>query len=687
MLAKLIHFSNADWNFPSPNATPTNCTFAQHGFQTPKTATLPSHFQDAFTTPQVPGYVTPQQPQSMSMTPVQRPQSSSETLRSNFYAGMQAGMTQGVPFSQAQIYAPPIASQGQTMDFQPSPVHTQRMQQFIEQQQMQTPPPTRGTSAKKAQQPSQVAFGTPSTIASRRFVTPQQQVQVHPVTQGPYTPMQYPHLQFSPDMTQFSNFGPASAPVMPQTQLFWDQARSPMSAIPQQRPLEDPFAPSMQPAMAWPAASPAMPHVSSMSFETPAMVSFPVQPPHPRPSSAASLSAGFVGNNMAPTVSASLDPSLIYSSPVQSISRSANKQVKSKREQPLAKRKDSAQDFKSSISPQDPQVAIPGSGLRRSNTLGAARPGTAQSAISMPESFGRSVSGQNLPRTASPLKRVGRMPLRAISEHKPQQRPSVILTVDENGIARTETRHAAESSPTKSIRDRYPGLFDSDSSGEESEDEIQPLVRSASFSFAKGQERRSKAARLDPPIENLEGLSIPRSNSALSVRGVTPSRAAVAAAAQLRRQGSLRRTSRSSAGKRNNMSASTGSLIDSSPMDMSTEPAEATAGAEATGLPMWPPQPSLRSSSRTLDEHNRRWSMMSFDQHSLPSTSQSNRSGIHRAPSIRCVCSMTEDHGSPLVQCSSCTQWLHAACLGLANFQLPESYTCFLCTKPASRVR
>lgn len=74
----------------------------------------------------------------------------------------------------------------------------------------------------KKMQSQEVAFGTPSTIASRRSMTPQQVYSSShnaPATQ--HAPMQYPQLQFSPDVYQFGNLGPASAPVFPQTQLLW----------------------------------------------------------------------------------------------------------------------------------------------------------------------------------------------------------------------------------------------------------------------------------------------------------------------------------------------------------------------------------------------------------------------------------------------------------------------------------
>lgn len=676
-----LSYSNGDWNFPSPHATPgTSHAFSQ-ALQTPKTATFPSHFHDAFNTPQMPAYTTPQQPQHSSMTPVQRPQQPPQYVQQNFQPTMNGPIMQNMaPPTQAGFAPSPITNDHQfDMHMSPNPA-MMSMNQPVIAQQMQTPPPTRGSTARKPQQTTQVAFGTPSTIASRRFMTPQQQVPFQPAAAGPQTPVQFPQLQFSPDVYQFANFGPASAPVMPQTQLLWEHVHTPV-AMPQQKPLEDPFAPAVQPSPVWPIPSPFTNQPQTMSFETPAMTSFSVQPPHPRPASAAPLQTGFIPIGDPAVSSASLDPSLIYSSPFRPVVRSSSRASKGKQEKTKVARKDSASDARSqadSASPADSALPAPAPQLRRSNTTGNVRSGTAQSAISMAsEPLDRSTS-MAIPRTASPLKRVGRTPLGSISEHKPRKRASVILTIDENGMARTETR-PAEESPTKSIRDRYPGLFDSDSSEDESDVSESESSRKASFSFARKDERRWKAARLDPPVENLEGLSIPRTGSSASMRGVTPSRAAIAAAAQLRRNGSVRRPSRSASGRRiNPMSASTSSLIDSCPMDMLSE--QDVGGAEDPhDHTAWPAGSSQRDHG-TLDAHNRRWSMMSFEQQQ-PAPSLSSRSGPPRL--IRCVCGITHDRGTQLIRCTSCTQWLHKPCVGLDLRPAPPAFTCFLCTKPA----
>ena len=649
----------------------------------------------------MPSYATPRQVQYPSMMPVQKQQSSSDTLRSNYYANIQV-VPQNLQQGAQHGYTPSTLSPAETHCFQASPM--QPAMHYFNASQMQTPPPTRGTLAKKPQQPTQIAFGTPSTIASRRFMTPQQPAATGNMLVPQQTPTQFSQLQFSPDMYQFANLGPASAPVMPQTQLLWDQMRT-SAALPQPAPLEDPFAPVVPGTGAWPQPSPQPNGSQAATFETPAMASFPVQAPHPRPASAALLNSSVSMPTMQPITSASLDPSLIYSSPIRPIVRSSSRQSKTRLEPvvPATRRKDSAalRHASQSASPTEDSPASAGPGLRRSNTTSTARSTASETCTSAAEAMCRSNSATHILRTVSPLKRVGRTPLGSISERKPRPRTSVVLTIDENGNARTETRRL-DDSPTKSMRERYPGLFDSDSSDDELDTSDQPPSRNASSTFAKGEERRTKAARLDPPVENLEGIDILRSSSRTSMRGVTPSRAAIAAAATLRRQGSLRRSNRTTPAKRNPMTRSTSSLIDTCPMDMSGEQQQLNAGAEhyndswQSAINSFDSFPSSQpTTNNTLDSHNRHWSMMSSDQQQQhwplqhqrrnPPNFRSAQSAVHEGPLIRCICGIPTDRGQMMVQCSSCTQFLHMPCVGLDGRQIPSGYVCFLCEKPGRR--
>lgn len=702
----------ADWSFPSPTATPTTGCFGNNTIQTPKTATFPSHFQDAFATPQMPGYGTPQQPLYSSSTPMQRPQSSSETLRSNYYAAMQA-QTGAQNVNTSVQYAQDGSSNGSFVNMaQPSPQHMTFSQ--CEPSQMQTPPPTRGTSVKKPQMVQTSAFGTPSTIASRRFMTPHQHV-LHsnaPMHQQD-TPMQYPMLQISPDMQQFGNMGPMTAPVQSQTINFWNAQPSPVGNLGQPIMLDDPFGLNATQQLPWtPNASTQQQQSGAqvMSFETPAMGSFAVQQAHSRPSSAAPTMKRNISHTQPPysQTSASVDPSLLYSSPAQPSQRPGSRgmKVRPTMEEVDSKRRDSAAPILSSLTTP---TGNPRQMLRRCNTTGATRPRSSASSNASSESLSTSGSLGQMARSGSPLKRVGVTPLDSISEAmKPRvQRPSVVLTIDENGLARAVPQ---ASSPTKSVRERYPGLFDSDSSDGESNASLGPASRNASFTFTDGEERRSKAARLDTPVENLEGLTLPRSSSSASLK-VNPSRAAIAAAAQLKRQGSMRKMGSLRVRQPLQKSASYNSMIDTCPMDLGDHSTNGGNSVSPDGTQTFNFTTTSTEfgntdlSQSSLGDNNIDWSMYSMSQ---PQSQTQPQQQVYQAQPqqhqpqpvqqqqqpqlplqdvrIRCPCGDNQYHGQALVQCKSCTQYQHPACVNInPAFGQPPSYCCFLCQRPPSR--
>lgn len=585
--------------------------------------------------------------------------------------------------------------------------HIQPAMDAFDPSQMQTPPPTRGASAKRAQQTPQIAFGTPSTIASRRFMTPQQPiVSSNDVLLAQTTPIHFPQLHFSPDMYQFANMGPASAPVVPHSRILWAQT-SPIQPTPPPATLDDPFAPATSIDMGWSISAVQQSNMQTVSFDTPAMNSFPIQVPHQRPVSAAAAvpAAAPPPQVMNAEVSTGVDPSLLYSSPIRpppSRAKKSRSQVSLNESQ--SKENGASNHIRSdTISSTETANSRLSSKLRRANTTGTTRPKSANFSASVVEAM-----NNHVPRTASPVKRFGRPSLGSISEGRPRLRTSVILTVDENGRARTETRRV-EDSPTRSIRERYPALFDSDSSDDDSDGSDRTPSRPSSFIFEKRDERRSKAAKLDPPVENLEGLSIPRSGSSSSMRkGIPPSRASLAAAAQLRRQSSLRRSTPSRNSQRRGLiSSSTTSLIDTAPMDVHAS--EGAIQVDDQDQDTW----TLRSqktrapsssAESALEAHNRRWSMMSFEQqqhvqsisppmaqYQSPYPDYRTQLPQHGTPPqapflIRCPCGIQTNRGLPLIQCHSCTQWLHRPCVGLDNHIQPPTFSCFICTRPLSNM-
>merc|ERR1712070_35957 len=121
------------------------------------------------------------------------------------------------------------------------------------------------------------------------------------------------------------------------------------------------------------------------------------------------------------------------------------------------------------------------------------------------------------------------------------------------------------------------------------------------------------------------------------------------------RQGSIRRSSRTTPVKRNPMTRSASSLIDTRPMDMSGMHLQAFDSSSPTS---------------GLDLHGKPMSTASYDHQSAAKHRQQPprlRSAfpMQDGPSIRCVCGVPHDRGQLMVQCSSCTQFLHMPCTGL----------------------
>lgn len=607
----------AGWTFPSPGQTPTTASFDASIFQTPKTLVYPSHFQEAFRTPHVPGYATPQQAEYTTMTPLQRSFLPVETLRSNADAegrpfGDAANMLHGLPQTMPAAFPSAEAHVLPSNDMQwAAALQQSATNMTFDSQQMQTPPPTRDASAKRLPPGPHVAFGTPSTIASRRMVTPQNgflpDSAAAVLPPGPPPQLQFPYLQFSQDAYQFGNGGPATAPVLSQAQgqVLWAQQTSPQHTFAPNTPqplLADPFAPGAAPMMMWPSMA-MQSGVPNMNFQGAPMGSdFPVQAtPQTRPASAIPFVPSSVPSSVVPST-AGVDPSLVYSSPVRAdaepVSHSRNNATPASRAEPSSATRTTAS------APAKPL-------LRRSNTTGLLKTSSNLSPLSnAADAIGRSQSSLLPPRVGSPLKRTGK-PLDAISEsRKPRARTSVILTIDDSGRARTETRVVdAPDSPTRSARAKYPGLFDTDSSDDEdagagsddepSDEDRGSLSRQASFRMdSRSDLRRSfKAARRDDvSSDDSHGLH-PRGAAAAVAAAprISPSRASIAAAAQLRRGNSIKRKSLVGRG-----------------------PASAVSDRPT-------PQRSFSESVHglTLADHNRRWSCLSIEQSlGLPTASQ-----------------------------------------------------------------
>ena len=111
---------------------------------------------------------------------------------------------------------------------------------------MQTPPPTSTSASRRKTQRAQAAkFGQQSAPNARRqsvpgFVSGGDGGEITNA-QLEASPLQFPSIQFSPDMFNFPVLGPATAPTYPQHKLFWDPGQGDGMDIDFSRNLEDPF--------------------------------------------------------------------------------------------------------------------------------------------------------------------------------------------------------------------------------------------------------------------------------------------------------------------------------------------------------------------------------------------------------------------------------------------------------------
>lgn len=622
---------------------------------------------------------------------------------------------------------------------------------------MHTPPPTRGSSKRRSQRAEPAVFGTPSSMTVRRLHQSGQQQQTTSMNNPPLTCEALPGTQHQPGFIQPPfHFQPSSGQQIPdhQPSMVFAQPQplnNPANTCAWTGGLDDPFAASWhQPVASNVVDQPFNPPVSRLGRP----VSQPSRLPAVETASDRRYAPRQYGDRLSPekmnASSASVDPNLIYSSPSRPGTSESMRSNPFPRPTSSASAsripyqhilKDPRQELENTRSsryrppPPPPQnfaaphaqALQPRPELQRSNTISSFKPGTTHAASEfMQSSLTRSNSAVNLPRRSSPLKRerTSRASLSSISETpKPIMRTSVVLEVDANGRAGTRV---VEASPTKHTKDRYPISWDesdSDSESTHSRSTTQWPSRRSSLAQPRGDERHAKVAKLDPPLEDMENLHLPRSNSSASLR--TPSKAAYVAAAQLRRQSSVKKQSRPSMHSRRNTLASLNSSFESLPsVDLNTNQRpeqQSDAGAALRQMmanrtlanmdiqvrpdPIAPtsarkPQLVAREPPCRVQQKSQSFSALPQQNHSFcqapafpvdcapmqPAVDPSPAQTINYvpAPMFRCICSLPLDDGRGALQCGFCAMYLHAACLGMDPLRLPTTYICNFCTNAVS---
>ncbi|PSN75015.1 hypothetical protein BS50DRAFT_30483 [Corynespora cassiicola Philippines] len=708
-------YGSTDWHLPSPSSTPKSFTFPDSTFRTPKTEAVPqSHFIDAWSTPRlVNGQQTPAQtPSFVLTTPVDRPTSSySLKVRTpedpDFHVNH---------FASSNLPLPPVEP-SRRLSSSPDPLSVKKVGAPLLQNslakmdpsQMQTPPPTRdATSRRSLQQSSGPEFATPVTVIAR---TPGQ---VPPSeTLFSQTPFGFPSLQFSPDMVQFHSTGPMPVPPLPQSRLFWDQHNDATQMDMDMSLATDPFGPTphkVEGNLNWQAFQ-APNQMNPQAFQALHGMS------SPGPMTAYASANAAEGSRPSSFISTSngVDPSMLFSfsspGPATSFNNSmqqmaknggnrqpyetqANQFQESMREREMAKIAKS-QHSRNSTASSTASFDQARPGLQRSNTdsgFRKSRPSSLESRSS------GSTTGFNIPRRSSPLKRQSGGSLMSIPEVR---RPRTRLIVDETGRARTETVPADEDADLqpppmhktseKDLRLQYPGLYGEDDSESEPDEPI-TLSRNASFTMPQPQRRSSKHARSDSSgLDRSNSFKIPRPSSRTSSGAFDTASFDTMRTVKKPADNPFRRFSM--------MDFPTTFEGDE---QMPDSPGDALGALKKV---MEGRQKKTAPSSHTsLRAHNQRWAQATADlanvtamSHGMydpfsnsfnaspnatdaglttPSTDRSSMSG----DSTRCVCNSAADDGRLMVQCESCNKWLHMACVGLNNQNLPPVYVCIFCT-------
>lgn len=768
----------SDWQFLTPSSTPTTTSFDGSTIQTPA---LNAHFHDAFTTP----YLELSQHGHSTANPTAPPLDygdGSFFSQQNMYThhhGFPTEYQPQVPLHQPNRAPPSLAPAAPIgKEYQDAASSHPIYPTPPELHQMSTPPPTRGTSERKLpQRADPVVFGTPSSITRSQIIEQQTQPGNYRVPYTDHSPQNVTQLSHPQPVFPFQQ-QPLHEQLTSQSNVVFAQPHHLDSAGSTQQawaPSDDPF--SMEPA-SWAQSESAAPLSRSYSTASGLGRNSAQKPRRVTIQTARNPNPNYGGHLYGPRQSpekrrithASVDPSLVYSSPSRpptSDGMISNPLSRSSSSASLSRvpyqhsLTDPRQELGSSRSarfrpPPPPQLVQPQPpskpvrpGLPRSNTVSSMTSLKSFGSVDLDDAQSaplvRSNSFANIPRRSSPLKRerIVRGSLSSISETpKPFPRTSVILTVDANGRARTET--VVENSPTKSVQDKYPTLWD----GSDSDSET-PLSRSTSqwpsrtnsIAYSRPDERQTKMARLDPPSEDLENLHLPRSNSSASLMSLkTPVKAVYSAAAHLRRQSSAKKQRSLTHSRRNTLSSLNSSFeslvsVDSLSSDTSQQTDAGFAlrqmmasrgeshghqDAAPTNTPSKQPQQPSFDAPPHRHHHQKSHSlaaapmqsygyqllsqypvdcapmappppMHSPSHNTAPSPSYAPPQHHHhqtpqqQGPIFRCICNLPLDDGRGALACSFCNMFLHAACVGVDPQRPPPQYVCVFCASGSSQ--
>ncbi|MCJ1386930.1 hypothetical protein MMC17_010059 [Xylographa soralifera] len=405
---------------------------------------------------------------------------------------------------------------------------------------MQTPPPTSTSAIRRKAQQAQVAkLVQQSAAAGRRMsvpLFPQAGIAESSMMRTEASPQQFPALEFSPDIFDFSTSGPTTAPNFPHNKLFWEPKDDDDMNIDFSADLANPFDTPRQPPLdpfisvhSHPSASGAQTSMSFLNFDEVVSKTGLKDSASSCFAQASFVStAGLVGDRIMHqgTSVNGVDPSLLFSSPSKGLrpldtSMVSTRVLDADALQPYAyqiqeaKRDKAFSGILKSKKKRKPDCDSPAviAALETLRGDGMARPKLHRSATNSvtirtnidtkkgsEHSSSVRVDNSSSQRQLSPVKQIRSEHFHRKASH-PRRRTALALTIDSTGRARTETRSFVDGTDTanvhRNLTDPSKKCDDTDSDSSSNQSTIGMITSQApSFDFSSQKPRSTKMGRL-----------------------------------------------------------------------------------------------------------------------------------------------------------------------------------------------
>ncbi|KAJ5578760.1 Zinc finger PHD-finger [Penicillium hispanicum] len=598
---------------------------------------------------------------------------------------------------------------------------------------MQTPPPTSASRRKIPDfEPVRSAGRGTSPRMRGHLETPSRLLGA--------SPRMFANLQSSPDLFQLAALDPTGSPFFPQQRLFWDQDHDqPTNDIPLPSTagsIDHPEQPNLDPSLNA-HNIPQLPTIDG-SMDLPEFSSgFGISTAPP--TDAALFPAPFSTSPRVPVAKAE-DPAMFLSSParrfggphltperrpLRGLRQPYHHQAEESKREELRRAQGDRQNpgSFSSVSEEDedddytPRGGRPG--LTRSVTHTAI---TSSSHRPLSQAGGMMASTSGIRKSpskgrASPAKGIRPLPLgrsNSLASGFPTRSQSVVLRIGSDGRAKAEMQPVDEG-PT-GLTDPLTGM-DLDGSTTESEADPAeyseyPVLPRAQSSFSLFDGARPTLSRSDsgsrPPSKGSYTSTVGSSHSGRMSPWPGSSRGATGRATYRGSPEAIKRTPK----RHSSLLHSDASYTRGSVASQSLPGEEDDSGDAQHALRQVlkgrgrGPRPSTGGYGARLSRSSHTFAHLrsspprlhsDFDLHSAHSNASPTtltdpdlatpHTDRHSNPSngTRCICNSMDNGGHLMIQCESCTHWLHTKCVGLERSNLPSFYVCMFCDHTPSR--